>query len=261
MGKRPKVFLPYRGEFGFVVMAHSPQVYAHSGPKIACIEEGNEALYPGCQYEYVTRREDCERRARNEPGLLTIWADEIKKRYPNATLVFPDSRAKRKYFIPQPHESVCVEPADVVVCPRYRMYGANKNWAHWPTLIKALQGEGLKVFAAGAPDSSGAVRCPKAWDYKRYLDASIAAMHAAKLVISTDAGLAHLAVVCGRPLALITHGKGLVADGKCDKGKPYWPVKMDKYYHRENHTGSEIRQIHHAWHGIDRVMRVVREML
>jgi hypothetical protein len=167
----------------------------------------------------------------------------------------PTDKFPRKRFVPQPkirHGIRC----DVVVCPRKREYGKGKNWDGWPELTRRLCAEGLSVFAGGAADSSYDVPCVKAWDFGRGLDATIEAMHAARLVVATDAGLAHLAVLCGRPLLMITHANGLVAPGEFidERGKAtkpeYWPVHLHRYI-EGNHTGSPFHMLHHAWFDVD----------
>ncbi len=260
------IVLPYRGEFGFICMEHAPQVNAVEGRKIVCLEAGNEALYPGAAvYHHVARRPDGQRRARNESQYMDEIKAEVSSAMPECSKsgvewIVHDGSAPRKYFIPRPHTPVDVGQVDVVICPRRRTYGSDKNWPYWQELNDKLRGDGLKVYAAGAPDSSFDVRtnAGRSWDHGRFLDATIAAMHAAELVIATDAGLAHLAVMCGKPLVMITHGEGLVAPGQDDVGNDYWPVHMDRY-ERENHCGSDIELVHHAfadWRGVaDRAIR------
>ncbi len=249
------VVLPYRGEFGFKCMEMAPQVNAIKGKKIICIEPGDEALFPGAfRYIRVAARDDKDRRARNEEELIAEakadMAAEVFELAADGELdwVVHDGNAPREYFVPQPYNHVEVaDEIDVVICPRKREYGSDKNWPYWQELADKLMGHGMKLFSAGAPDSSFdiAVNAGHAWDDEfngRCLDATIAAMHKAKFVVATDAGLAHLAVMCGTPLLMITHKNGLVAPGQDDVGNDYWPVHMDRY-ERENHTGSEIRQV------------------
>jgi len=266
------VFLPYRAEFGFIVMAHSPQVYAVDGPKVVFIEYGLEALYPGCRYIYVERREDRLRRAGVENKftrkIRREWEKVLVKEYGRVDWVLPDYRAPRKYFVPEPFEEVVGLPSeiDLVICPRRRAYGADKNWAHWSDLVKRLKDAGFRVFAAGHPATSFCeLDCPTAWGPEiptdRYLDVTIEAMKRAKAVIATDNGLAHLAVVCGKPLILISHGEGLVADGVDDVGKPYWPIKLKEYYFRENHLNVPIHVVHHAWYSCEPVVSAAVRLL
>jgi hypothetical protein len=242
-------------------MAHAPQINAVAGPKIAMIEPDREALYPGALIYYsVPARPDAERRQRLEKEYLEEqerWAKRVFGN--NIEAVWPDLDAPRKYFVPQPLTSYGVA-CDVCVCPRKREYGAQKNWSYWRVLVQLLTDRGLSVFAAGAPCTTEFVQCPMAPAYTRPLDASIEAMLAAKVVVSTDSGLAHLAVMCGRPLVMISHGEGLVADGFDDVGHPYWPIKLDRF-EAENHTGSQIKVVHHAWHDPEVVHDAITEVL
>jgi hypothetical protein len=168
----------------------------------------------------------------------------------------PDTSWPQSRFVPEPHVSGQVDRSryDIIVCPRRRKYGAEKNWPEWHALTVRIVEEGFTVFAAGAPDSSYEVPCESAWQYDRFLDASIEAIRGATLVVATDAGLAHLAVLCGTPLLLITHGlRGLVAPGPIvdETGKhledSYWPIKIERY-NEANHTGSPIYILKDAWY-------------
>jgi hypothetical protein len=227
----------FKGEFGLKLRYHVPRVYALGAGHVIEIEAGEEALYPLAKEWRVVPRGNDDRRYG-----------------PGAT--HPGKAEQR--FVPEPYVRQGVA-ADVVICPRKRNYGAQKNWPHWFHL-SCLPG----VFAAGAPDSSFDVDCPRAWDYARFLDASIEALRSARLCIATDAGLAHLAVLCGTPLLIITY-RGLVAPGPIMSFtgrmiKPaYWPVKFDEYYAEANHTGSPIELID-GWEHPERVVERVLEL-
>lgn len=242
------VVLPALGEFGLRVRYHVPAVYAMAlhGPVVAFHEPGEECLYPGCELVEVPRVHDDTRRGTvGKDGAALAGAKTLAAgRWPGATMIQTRKGMPEARFVPEPSTQYGIN-ADVVVCPRWRAYGASKNWPEWPWLVDQLCGAGLRVFAAGAPDTSAEVDCDRAWDRERFLDASVEAMRSARLVVSTDAGLAHLAVLCGAPLLLITHN-GLVAPGPVldPSGNPmestYWPVRMAEYYHAANHTGSPI---------------------
>jgi hypothetical protein len=213
----------FRGEFGLKLRYWVPQVHTLClrEPSRVEVEEGEEALFPAAaSWVDVARAEDDSRRG--SPPDLGV----------------PETR-----FVPEPWARRCIHP-DIVVCPRRREYGSAKNWDGWPDLVSTLSGS-HDVFAAGAPDSSYEVPCPTAWTHKRFLDASIEAMRNAKLVIATDAGLAHLAVLCGAPLLLVTY-RGLVAPGPVIDSRrrkvhdQYWPVRLSEYYGKANHTGAPI---------------------
>jgi len=261
-----KIILPLRAEFGMKIWWHAPAVHAIPGDKIVYVEPGEEALYPSAsEHRIVERQHNDHRRNRysrdrefvnqiQQEALLEFGVDGVE-------YLAPDTSWPRERFVPEPFGplSIDVTTYDVVVCPRRRAYGAEKNWPEWFELTRRLSVEGLKVYAAGAPDSSYGVPCRYAWEHDRFLDASIEAMLSAKLVVSTDAGLAHLAVLCGRPLLLITHGRGLVAPGPVvdENGKhledQYWPVKLNRY-EEANHIGSEITVVPDAWYNVDLVL-------
>lgn len=224
-----RVIPAFRGEFGLKLRYWVPQVatLCQREPCTVEIEEGEEALYPfAVEHRIVERAEDGTRHG--SPPDLGV----------------PETR-----FVPQPAVLQMTKyvdgSTDVVVCPRWRRYGEAKNWDRWAELVARLQDSRLRVFGAGAPDSSAAVPCPGAWAWLRFLDASIEAMRNAKLVVATDAGLAHLAVLCGAPLLLVTY-RGRVAPGPVidSRGKvaqqEYWPVRLAEYYGKANHTGAPI---------------------
>lgn len=220
----------WRGEFGLRLRYFVPQVYALGRGHTIEIERGEEALFPlADEWRIVERAPDGSRHGR------------------------PPRIGRELRFVPEPHVPQDIR-ADIVICPRLRTYGEAKNWPHWHRLAE-LPG----VFAAGAPDSSFNVKCERAWDYDRFLDASIEAMRSARLVIATDAGLAHLAVLCGAPLLLITH-EGRVAPGPVISSsgrtaqRQYWPVRLDEYYHAANHMSAPIDTVD-GWNDPDAVLR------
>jgi len=259
-----KVFLPYRSEFGFLCMFHAPWVNAFPSPKTVIIEEGTEALYPGCEYLYLDRRKDADRRARPEKDVEKEWRERIGDGVEFLPMPYPATKATpRRYFVPSPYRMVRdASRFDVCVCPRKREYGSNKNWPYWQHLTDALLGMRMKVFAAGHPESSYLLTgCRTAWDRSvRYLDETIQGMLNSNLVVATDAGLAHLALMCGKPLVLITHKEGMVAPGTDDIGKDYWPIYIDRY-HEENHLNAPIHQVYYGWEGTGRVVEKIEESL
>lgn len=220
----------FRGEFGVKVRSHVPIVHATPGPKIVEIEEGEEALYPSAErWIVVPRGSDNDRR-----GAAPLEGEEAR-------------------FVPAPHvEPEGLPAADVVICPRLRTFVEARNWSHWPALTTELQRRVVSVIAAGAPDSSAAVPCRATWEWPRFLDATIRAILDAKLVVATDSGLAHLAVLCGRPLLIITHagrcGDGPIIDGRGRKhADKHWYCNPEHYFEEANHKGVPIRLID-AWH-------------
>lgn len=234
----------YRGEFGLCVRFWVPQVHALClrEPCVVEVEPGCEALYPAAR-EWVEApriESDAERAAQCRP---------------------PDLGVGEARFVPGPHVPQGVGPVDVVVCPRRLSYGTSKNWDAWPGLARSLMGDGLDVFSGGIASGSYDVEGVRAWDFERPLDATIEAMQRARLVVATDAGLAHLAVLCGAPLMLVTY-RGRVAPGPVidSSGRraadDYWPVRLAEYYEAANHMGAPIRTVD-GWENPNAVVEAV----
>ena len=226
----------FHGELGHKLRYHVPWAYALGPGHTVEIEAGDEALYPlADSYKIVPRALDDTRRT------------------PLRT------KGREVFFTPAPHVPQGIR-ADVVICPRSRNYGSSKNWPHWKAL-ESIPG----VFAAGAPDSSADVDCPRAWDYARFLDASIEAMRSACLVIATANGLSVLAMLCGVPLLLITH-RGLVAPGPVLSAEglilktSYGPIPFDRFYRPTNHRGVPIHMVD-AWEDPGLVIQRATELL
>jgi hypothetical protein len=265
--KPTRIVLPFRGEFGLVVRFFVPTVHALK-PDAVCIEPGTEALFPSAaRHLVVDRNEDAKRRDlySKDAAYVAAVAAQLRREHPGAQLLEATEGMPEARFIPEPTVCAGIDP-DVVICPRRRTYGAQKNWPGWAELATALVGKGLRVFAGGAPDSSDPVPCPAAWEYPRYLDATLEAMLAARVVVATDAGLAHLAVLCGRPLVLIAHDGGRVAPGPVLNGDgsqafpEYWPIKLDYYYRQANHTNAPIRVVPHGWERPEDVLAAALDM-
>lgn len=254
------IFLPYRGEFGHLLMWHAPTVNAHEGKKIVCCEFGQEALFPGAlEYIYVNPRPEDENKTANAHSYDTKLFEEIKnkhkKRFPDAKFIAPVGELKvdnsRKYFSYQPFQKQGIE-CDIVVCPRKRVIAPDRNWDHWIELTKKLQENGYSVCAVGSPIASYDVPCQKAWSYERFLDSTIEAIQKCKLVICTDSGLAHLAVQCGKPILMITFNGQPGPETK-------WKVKWSRY-EMENHCESKIKNVD-AWNDLELVFGTALNMV
>jgi hypothetical protein len=246
-----KVFLPYRGEFGHKIMWHVPTVYHCKGEKVVCCEQGEEALFPGAtEYVLVERNADANRREKmnSDEELHQRLTRELSSEYTAAEFVRPQ-RGTLEFFVPEPRVRYGIT-CDVVICPRKRRYGSVRNWKLWPQLYEALAST-HRVFAAGAPDSSEEVGPHKAWAYERFLDATLEAMLAAKVVIATDTGLAFLALLCGKPICLISH-----SSGQASPSSP--PIRLERY-RRSNHKGVTIDVACDAWTSIEPVVRIVQQ--
>jgi ADP-heptose:LPS heptosyltransferase len=251
------VFLPFRGEFGHLLMWHAPIINAFEGKKAVCCEKGQEALFSGVlEYIYVDPRpEDICKTAsvyRDDKDLFKELKKKISKKYPNANFLEPagefDKKYPRKYISYQPYVKQNIK-CDIVVCPRKRVLASGRNWELWPKLVDKLK-TNYSVFAVGSPTASFDVDCSKAWSYERFLDATLEAIQNSKIVVCTDSGLAHLAVQCSKPIIMITY-----------KGQPgpdtKWKVKWNRYK-EENHMNSVIKEID-AWEDLGLVLETIKK--
>ena len=244
-------------------MRHVPAVHAMEGRKIVVCEPGEELLYPSAESHMICERaNDDDRRdlISKDKGIDVIESNfmcKAKSLWATADFrIFRTSESMpRAYFKPESD----YDPGmfiDVVICPRLREYGKEKNWPHWNRLAWLI-GNRTDIrypVAIGAPDSSDLSVTMANWppctqfdDMRdRDLAAAVACLTNARLCIATDAGLAHLAMWCGCPLLLISDGPECrVAPGPVLNGDgsvaydQYWPIKLDRY-RAQNHLGADL---------------------
>lgn len=247
---------PFRAEFGLTVRYHAPMVAALPRPLTVCIEQGMQALYPNAEHIIVESRADTERKDlyRKDADFVAHWTRKLEKRYPGCTIVKPDRSGEwaEQRFIPEPAVKYGLL-ADVVVCPRKREIAPERNWQHWPALTHMLT-LSHRVMAAGAAATSvTSVDCWASWHWPRPLDASIDMIRSARLVIATDAGMAHLAVLCGTPLLIVAAGTKPAPGAK-------WDVRLDDYFEHANHMNVPMRLVD-AWDSPDVVVAMADEMM
>lgn len=253
--------LPARVEFGMKILFHVPAVHALGPGYRVMIEPGDEALYPlASEWITVPRRGDDDRHGWEDDQLA-----QFRREYPGAfaLMVGYGWGGKESRFVPEPYLKRGIS-ADVVLCPRWRRYGSSKNWPHWVWLRDQLEGPTVDTFCAGAPDSVVPELAADIYEL-RFLDASIEAIRSAKLVVATDTGLAHLAVLCGAPLLVITYQDRTAPGPQVDaRGhvmlEKYGPIEFEEFYRKPNHTGSPIHFID-GWNDPAAVVRRVHELI
>jgi len=268
------LILPFRGEFGMKIFHHVPHIYTiNSFEKIVICEKGDEALYPGAsKYISCERKDDYSRRDTVSNDKI-FMENLIKKHDIDAEfdIIYPKTNElPKKFFVPKPHIPVEIKTKiDVVICPRKRKYGKEKNWPYWGELIQKLQEERIEVFAAGAPDSSllelgDVIEC--AWQFNRFLDATISAFLKTNIVITTDCGLAHLASICGCSIIMISYEDNRVSPGpvRDETGKvlrkEYWKINTS-FYEQENHLASFFKIIPNSWNDLRLILKEVTTQL
>lgn len=265
-----RIVLPFRGELGIVIRFHVPAIAALAGDVLVCHEAGMEALYPDRRRVIVSQKADDGRgwTVKMDREYVGGLRDGLAELHPGAEFISTDGRDADdvRRFVPQPHVEQGVQPCDVFVAPRLRAGPPvleARNWDRWPEMCRLLGDEGLTLFVGGTAATSYEVDGDDcAWSYPRTLDACIEAMHRSKVVVATDSGLAHLAMLCGRPLVLIGADGGRVAPGRrTDEDAPYWKIRLEHYYRAANHMNAPIKLVPDGWAHPDAMLRAVEDVI
>ena len=230
-----KVVLPNRGEFGLKICYHAPAVHAIGTPDMVIHEPGEAILYPRAQQtiEISPAKDDMRQGMKERDSVVAESVQNVLLgAYPTTQQIRTNDKCRRVAFRAWAGD-LPVTP-DVVICPRKRDYGSEKNWPHWQTVAEELTKAGLLVFSAGEKATSCETLGDAASRYNNALVASMAAMQTAKLVVCTDSGLAHLAAMCGAKILMIVDGEDRVAPG-------YWPVK------RERFGDADLKMMPYSW--------------
>jgi ADP-heptose:LPS heptosyltransferase len=246
------IYLPFRGEFGHKIMSVPACLIRqgwHVDESFRCREQ---TLFAFLAANYRCLLLVYPRHVPTASDSLYLQGLRNQFRSTKGPLPgLPKNMKTLARFIPAPSIVTGIE-TEIVICPRRRQVAPMRNWHHWEELVRCLSDH--RVFAAGAPDSIVTdLRCNASWNYARYLDTTIEAMLAAKLVVATDTGLAHLALLCGRPLLVICHADGLSGPGS-------HPVKHWRF-HAENHANAPLMFQDHAWESHETVQRAAREFM
>lgn len=270
-------FLPWRGEFGQMLMHHVRWIHADPAEfKVVCCRPGDEPLFPSAAKFFYNWEdaEDAQKKTKllkspENQEYLEIVKQRILQEYQGT--VHPEFRypldgcapQRRGHcpegnFIPKPSE-LCAAPdirPDILVAPRFRQHGAHRNFAYWDEVIRGLLAAGHDVGLIGAEETSldkaewGLPSCQKAWTYKDNLGITLHWMQTAKLVLTTDSGMAHLAVLACAPLHIIYGRSGVEA------GHESWPWAFD---HMRIHARAVCRPICEGWTDPQRVVREVEK--
>lgn len=211
--------LPFYGEFGWFIC--SAIRYVHNlvaDEKIVCCRPDEEIFFPtatGFVHNYVVK----QHLTKGLGGWLcgqnrTKNLDLIYKENPHLRDheviqscskldCFNDFKQVYSFFDTK-HEPIDTE-IDIAISARNIAQASGKNWQEWPNVVHHLHTLGLKVGAVGSPHASFDMRCvdERAWDHVDYNNASIAILKKAKLVITTNTGIAHLSIFLRRPTLVL----------------------------------------------------------
>ncbi len=214
-----KCYLPWRGEFGWMIMCFVKKFHADPYPnKIICCKPGHECLYPtasGFFYDWQDVPDS------QKAGVYEVTDEELIKamvieKYPNQEIEFvPLSEVgwhnKHDFaqytFIPQSKHNLGLK-ADVIITPRNRLMDPQRNWTkeNWQLVVNGLCHSGISVGVCGAADSSFDLQniAFKSYDHID-VDSDVEMMNNAKLVVTQESGMQYLSFLCQRPTFCIDH--------------------------------------------------------
>lgn len=255
-----KVYLPWRGEFGTMIMHHVRFVHGDTADrKVVCCRKGDEALFPSAT-SFFYGWEQVEDKVKNTKLLkseeqrvyLEKLTEELKKEYPDHEIVASPLKSlvrKDWDFTPKPIVKRQLK-ADIVVAPRFRQHGTHRNYKYWPETVDLLKEAGFSVAAIGMKSTSVETNADiKSWDYDN-MDATLELLRNCELAVTTDSGMAHLAVLCGTPLHVIYDEPGREA------GHPKWPWVLP---HMKEYAKAFCEPICFGWKSPDLVVDFVKE--
>jgi hypothetical protein len=214
-GNQKAVILPYLGEFGHLVLSHLRFVHWYpAAEKIVCCQPGDECLYPSATeffYDWTHPIPDqlrCVHGGYGISGSSTAADDDLRPvlsaKYPSLSLIRPQydchwhTSDGIKFSPTIIHRLPLV---DIALGVRRRQFVTAKNWGHWGSVARSLQGVGLRVGLVGSRETSYDFTADaKAWDHPSGDTAgSVDLMHHCRLYVGTDTGVSHLAALMDVP--------------------------------------------------------------
>lgn len=258
------IILPWRGEFGTMIM-HYVRWANHECSKaeesIVCTRLGLGALFPNATTLYYDW-DDVKDEQKNTKLLksddnakyLADLAKRLSALYPGYEILTPERKHgihKEWDFTPKPKFARGLS-TDLVIAPRYRKHGEHRNFEHWDEVAMEFISRDVGVMSVGAEETSVKLAVDDvSWRYDS-LDACLEMMQNCRLVLCTESGMAHLAVLAGAPLAIIYDKEGREA------GKEMWPWN---YPHLKMYAKNTCEPIVGGWNYPDKVINFVSKYL
>jgi len=177
---------------------------------------------------------------------------ELKEQFPNAEFLKVNWSIPAKHdldVLPKiEHEGFC----DVLIAPRGKAASSpHRNWDGWTSLVTRLTEANFKVLAAGREDMSSDCGL----SLISSLDKIAAAMLKSRFVLSTDSGLAHLAILLKIPLTLLWGDELGVIPGQS--------YKQGCHARMESQKRAPIYHITGAWNNhdfaIEESLKIIRQ--
>jgi len=226
---------PFVGEFGWFVIRTIREVDKHPAKhKVVCCRPGQEIFFPSADaffYDYDAAFKEKGRNAKVPTlGLGRVWhvqaANAIANqcRYSNPDYadheIFNTTKgncykhSKDIYHFPKLTPKLEYDPVDVVFSTRNRreFKGKNRSADFYTSTLKLLMENGYTTGVVGIKKQS--INLPyvdsRSWDYPYEEEATVAMMQNAKLVVTTNTGISHLAVMLRCPLFVIENAPGMM---------------------------------------------------
>lgn len=214
-----KCYLPWRGEFGWMIMCFIKRFHADPSPnKIICCKPGHECLFPTASKFYYDWNDIPD----NQKAGTAVVTDEdeimqrVKNWLPNEQIEFirlseygwhNKHDFAQHIFVPQSRNNLGLK-ADVVITPRKRTMDSHRNWSqnHWQRVVDGLKQQNITVGVCGNRETTFDLNNIL---YKAYehidVDSDVELMNNAKLVITQESGLQYLSFLCQKPTMCIDH--------------------------------------------------------
>lgn len=215
-----KCYLPWRGEFGWMIMCFIKKFHADPAPnKIICCKPGHECLFPSASHFFYDWQDIPDSQ---KAGVAHVTDENVIKEKvisqfsSNIEFVLLSEigwHNKHDFanhtFIPKPiHNHNRNMKVDVILCPRKREIDVQRNWDYdkWQIVIDELIAQGISIGICGSRDTSFHLKNVgyKSYDYVD-VDTDVELMNNAKLVIVQESGLQYLSFLCQRPTFCIDH--------------------------------------------------------
>lgn len=245
------VILPWRSEFGTMLMHHVRWVHTRdSDQKVVFCRPGQEVLFPSAtafRYDWDDPPDHLKNsrlwRSREHIRYMEGLAERMRLEYPGYQVLIPYHKQPNRPEVRLKLESGRLDRhVDVVLAPRYRQHAQNRNFAHWQYLADQLRARGYVVGAVGSRATSvdlvGVPEELKGWNLGGDRE-QLQLMNSAQVTVTTDSGIAHLAVLNQNPLLVIFDQPGL--DGPDTKNA--WTLP-----HMQAHAGATCEPLIRCWH-------------
>jgi hypothetical protein len=217
-----KCYLPWRGEFGWMIMCFVKSFHADSHPnKIICCKPGHECLFPSASKFFYDWSDipDSQKAGAAEMQDENTIIEKITNQFTKEKIEFVrlsefgwhnKHNFSKHTFIPQSKIKLGLK-TDIVITPRNRSIDVHRNWTQdkWQQVVNGLNKQGITVGVCGNRETSFDLNnvLYKAYDHID-VDSDVELMNNAKLIVTQESGLQYLSFMCEKPTFCIDYYEG-----------------------------------------------------